>query len=256
MVEENPINLKIKMSNGTTFDVTIKASQTVEDLKKACVEGSSIPWDNQRLIFKGKILKDPENISTYKMESGVTVHLVKGAGSAAPTTGPSTGASATGSNPAGAGAAGAGANPFMGAGMGGGMPGMGMGGGMPNMMAGGGMSGMGGMNLNPSQINEVLNNPMMQQMLQNPEMLNQMIQMNPMLRQMAENNPQLQAMLANPEMMRAMMTPQNIQAAMNLMGNGPQPGMGMMGAMGGQPGSFPAPGGAAGATGAAGAGAG
>lgn len=31
-----------------------------------------------RLIFKGKILKDENTLIEYKIEDGVTVHLVKG----------------------------------------------------------------------------------------------------------------------------------------------------------------------------------
>ena len=31
-----------------------------------------------RLIFKGKILKDELTLSEYKIENGMTVHLVKG----------------------------------------------------------------------------------------------------------------------------------------------------------------------------------
>ena len=34
--------------------------------------------DEIRLIFKGKILKDEQILSEYKIEDGVTVHLVKG----------------------------------------------------------------------------------------------------------------------------------------------------------------------------------
>lgn len=80
--------------------------------------------------------------------------------------GASTGAGAT------TGAAGAGASPFMaGPGMGGlgGFPGMqpGMGGmgGFPGMHAGGGPSGMGGMPMNPQMMQQMMSNPMVQQML-------------------------------------------------------------------------------------------
>ena len=49
----------------------------------------------------------------------------------------------------------------------------------------------------------------------------------------------MRAMLTNPEMMRAIMTPENINAAMGMMGpNGGMGGPGGMGAMGGQPGSM------------------
>lgn len=49
----------------------------------------------------------------------------------------------------------------------------------------------------------------------------------------------MRAMLTNPEMMRNIMTPQNMNAAMQMMQN--NPGMGMN-SMGGMPGSMQMPG--------------
>ena len=97
--------------------------------------------------FLGRILKDEQTLSECNIDSGSTVHLVKGKSAAA--SGGATGASASTGVGAGAGAgagaglgagAGAGANPFMaGSGMAG-MGGMGpMGGGFPGMYSGGGM---------------------------------------------------------------------------------------------------------------------
>lgn len=55
---------------------------------------------------------------------------------------------------------------------------------------------------------------------------------------MSQANPQIRAMLSNPDMMRQMMTPENMQAAMGMMGGqgGMPPGMGAgMPGMGGMP---------------------
>lgn len=51
-------------------------------------------------------------------------------------------------------------------------------------------------------------------------------------------------MLSNPDMMRGMMTPENINAAMSMMGGqgGLGAGMSGLGSMGGMPGSFQMPG--------------
>lgn len=51
-----------------------------------------------------------------------------------------------------------------------------------------------------------------------------------------DTNPAMRAMFSNPDMMRNMMTPENIQAAMNMMQG--SNGMGGLGAMGGAPGTF------------------
>jgi hypothetical protein len=58
---------------------------------------------------------------------------------------------------------------------------------------------------------------------------------------MVNQNPQMRAMLTNPDLMRSMMTPENINAAMGMMGGaggGMPPGLGGFGGMGGM-GGFP-----------------
>jgi ubiquilin len=52
------IKLIIRQSSGDQFDVEVAANATVLELKQACVEGSKLQPDQQRLIFKGRILKD------------------------------------------------------------------------------------------------------------------------------------------------------------------------------------------------------
>ena len=118
----------------------------------------------------GRILKDEQTLQSYKIEDGVTIHLVKSKASTTETGPTSATTSGTVTTPN--------ANPMAGGmpGMGGfpGMPGMGMPGmggmggfpgmpgmGMPGMASGGGPSGMGGMGgMNPQMMNEMMNNPM------------------------------------------------------------------------------------------------
>ena len=185
------LQLNIRQSNGEQFEVTVAATATVLQLKQAAEAGSKLPPDQQRLIFKGRILKDEQTLESYKIENGSQVHLVKA--KAAGTSGPATDADSTAA--ATTDSANAQPNPF--AGMGG-MPGMGGMGGFPGMggMGGfpgmGGMGGMGGMpNLSPEMIQGMMNNPMVQQMMSDPAMLQQMIQSNPMLQQMAQSNPMI-----------------------------------------------------------------
>lgn len=117
------------------------------------------------------------------------------------------GNSAAGANPWAA-AGGAGASGALGAGA------------NPWAAGGAGATGMPGM---PSDMNgmvEMLENPMMRQMMDqmmsNPQMMQQMMNSNPQLRQMMEQNPQAAAMFSNPETMRAMMDPANLRAMMQL----------------------------------------
>lgn len=77
--------LKIKASNGSTTEVEFESSSetTVAELKAAIETKLEIPASQQRLIFKGKILKDEGTLESYNIVSGESVHLVKGAAPAA-----------------------------------------------------------------------------------------------------------------------------------------------------------------------------
>ena len=72
------INIKIKTTYSPEIKtVTVKSDAKVEDIMKEIEKYSNIPPDGQKLIFKGKILKPEEPISTYKIENDVTLIMVK-----------------------------------------------------------------------------------------------------------------------------------------------------------------------------------
>jgi len=112
-----------------------------------------------------------------------------------------------------------------------GLGGMGAEGGNPMaaMMGGNPMGGA-----NPAMMGQLMQNPMMQQMLQNvmqnPAMLQQMIQSNPMLQQMTQSNPMMAQMMSDPQF---------LQMSMQMMSN-PQM-MQALGGMQGVPGANPSP---------------
>ncbi|PVU99292.1 hypothetical protein BB559_000837 [Furculomyces boomerangus] len=74
------INLVVKGTNETKFNVTVDPQTTTVVMLKEIIEtlDSSISKDNQRLIYGGRILKDEELLSSYKVQDGNTIHLVKG----------------------------------------------------------------------------------------------------------------------------------------------------------------------------------
>jgi ubiquilin len=172
---EATIKVTIRQNSGAQFDVQVNPKGTVKDLKEACASQAGISAEEQRLIFKGKnslslrdcvgkILKDENTLEEYKIEDGVTVHLVKGkSASASGASGESSSGAQASSSSSGAGA-GAGAGAGLGAGAGGlgglggfggfgGLGGMGGMGGFPGMAAGGGPSGMGGLGgMNPAMM--------------------------------------------------------------------------------------------------------
>lgn len=80
------INLVIKSSGDKKYDVNVTAETTVAELKQLLVEKTGISADRQRLIYSGRVLKDPDTLDHYKVKTGHAVHLVKGAAPKNPAT--------------------------------------------------------------------------------------------------------------------------------------------------------------------------
>lgn len=123
VAEEAPITFNIKSSNDAKYVLTMSLSLTVLDLKTklASADYADIPPERQRLIYSGRVLKDPDTLSSYKIKEGNTVHLVKGAASnqRQNPANAGTSAAATGTTPGSSGvpsniAAGTGNNPLAG----------------------------------------------------------------------------------------------------------------------------------------------
>jgi ubiquilin len=101
---ERHITFNVKASNNQNFNgLTFPASATIKDVKEklATPELANIPADRIRLIYSGRVLKDPDTLSTCKPEikDGYTIHMVKGADSNSRQN-PASGSSATPAVPA------------------------------------------------------------------------------------------------------------------------------------------------------------
>lgn len=245
------ITFKVKTSSDGLHNITISEAATVLDLKKLLAGDSyeKIPAERQRLIYSGRVMKDPDQLSTYKIKEGNTIHMVKSAQSNAAQS-PSSASTSTGGAPrAAAGvpqnmAAGTANNPL--AGLTGaryaghmGLPGMDMfgadGGVSDTTIESVQLANMFQMGAPPSeeQLADMLDNPNMQQMmneaLNNPAMVDMIIQNTPHLR----NNPQARQMLNSPEFRQMMTNPAILRQTQQMRR--------MMGGAGGL-GAFPAPG--------------
>ncbi|KAG2010441.1 ubiquitin-60S ribosomal protein L40 fusion protein, variant 3 [Coprinopsis cinerea AmutBmut pab1-1] len=239
----NEIQVNIKGPSELKLQITISTDKTVQELKQAIAEKSDVAADRQRLIYSGRVLKDEDLLSVYKIQSSHTIHMVKGVAKGAGSgSGSSTGASSTsqplprmqtGQNPhdpltqlnshMGFGAM-AGINPFADMGL------------NPN---------------DPNMMQTMFNSPQFMQqmasMLSNPAIMDQVIAMNPQLAGMAPqirqmfSSPMFREMISNPDTLRNMM---NMAQMMQGSGMGGMGGMGMnpFGMGGGQASSFPAPG--------------
>jgi len=198
----NEVSINIKGPSELKLTITIALDKTVRDLKQAIAERSDVEADRQRLIYSGRVLKDEDALSTYKIQSSHTIHMVKGVARPAGTDPASAPppqqlpTMQTGQNPSdpltllngpmGHGLM-AGFNPFAGA----------------------------GVNTNdPNMMQSLMESPQflqqMASMMSNPALVEQLIAsdpnlagMGPQLRMMFAN-PQFQQMISNPDSLRQM----------------------------------------------------
>jgi hypothetical protein len=75
-LSEQVLQLAIKTVRNEVFHVSVPASGFVEDLKAEVVTATSVAVARQRLIYRGRVLQDNTELSTYNIENGHTVHLV------------------------------------------------------------------------------------------------------------------------------------------------------------------------------------
>ncbi|KAI9912528.1 hypothetical protein PsorP6_005660 [Peronosclerospora sorghi] len=188
---------------------------TVLQCKEALVASTEVPTSLQRLIHKGKVLKDDQTLESYGIQAEDTIYFVKGsahvrpaaaASTAAGTPAPPTAAPSPVAAPAATTAPAA--NPFAfplipGTAVSGTMFGdlMGAGGSAMNMQQMQQQMHQQMMN-NPEMVRQMMDSPMMQSVLNNPDIMRSIMQSNPAVQQLMEQNPQLNQIMNDPELLR------------------------------------------------------
>ena len=77
------VTFKVKSSGDKVHTITMAESATVSELKAklSTEEYENIPAERQRLIYSGRVMKNDDALSNYKIKPNNTVHLVKSAAS-------------------------------------------------------------------------------------------------------------------------------------------------------------------------------
>mmetsp|Transcript_10344 Transcript_10344/g.16943 ORF Transcript_10344/g.16943 Transcript_10344/m.16943 type:complete len:98 (+) Transcript_10344:573-866(+) len=70
------ITISVRCSTGPKFDFQLDDQITVFDLKSKLAVESRVPKEQQRLIFRGRVLKDELTVEHYAIEDGDAIHLV------------------------------------------------------------------------------------------------------------------------------------------------------------------------------------
>ncbi|XP_022971370.1 ubiquitin domain-containing protein DSK2a-like [Cucurbita maxima] len=214
------VNVNIRCSNGSKFSVLVNLESSVGSFKSILAEQSEVPPDQQRLIYKGRILKDDQTLKSYGLEADHTVHLVRGSAPVVPPTNPSTAPNASVPNTTSTNARSVGSNE--GGALGGGFglesslfPGLGIDG----LGATGGLFGAGlpefdqvqqQLTRNPNIMREIMNMPAIQNIMNNPDIMRNLIMNNPQMREIMDRNPELAHILNDPNTLR-----QTLEAARN-----------------------------------------
>lgn len=59
------VNVNIRCSNGSKFSVKTSLESTVSEFKGVVAQNCDVPAEQQRLIYKGRILKDDQTLVSY-----------------------------------------------------------------------------------------------------------------------------------------------------------------------------------------------
>uniref|UniRef100_A0AAV1TMX5 Uncharacterized protein n=1 Tax=Peronospora matthiolae TaxID=2874970 RepID=A0AAV1TMX5_9STRA len=223
------VTLHVKTTAGTKLDVDVTLESLVLQCKEALVVLTEVPTSLQRLIYKGKVLKDDQTLVSYGIQAEDTIYFVKGsartrpadasAAAAVPDAASSFSAAAAAATPVPAPALGG--DPFNFASMAG-FTGTGTGNLFGNLMGNGGSAAdmqqmQQQMMENPEMVRQMMDSPMMQNILSNPEVMRTVMQSNPAMQQLMEQNPQLNHIMNDPELLRQSMEAMRNPAAMREM---------------------------------------
>ncbi|XP_051139003.1 ubiquitin-like domain-containing protein CIP73 isoform X2 [Andrographis paniculata] len=74
---ESPLQLNIKTLDSRIYSVNVDKNIPIAAFKEKIASQSGVPVVQQRLIFRGKVLKDDHLLSDYNVENGDTLHLVE-----------------------------------------------------------------------------------------------------------------------------------------------------------------------------------
>ncbi|OQR99365.1 ubiquitin family protein [Achlya hypogyna] len=76
MESAGDMEIRVKTLNDHSFALTVARTIGVTELKAMLLPATQVPEARQRLIYRGKLLKDGDLLSAYNIENGHTLHMV------------------------------------------------------------------------------------------------------------------------------------------------------------------------------------
>ncbi|EGZ27952.1 hypothetical protein PHYSODRAFT_469177, partial [Phytophthora sojae] len=68
--------LKVRTLDQKTYPITIRAAASVPQLKELVAVETGVTLARQRLIYRGRVLKNDQMLAAYSLEDGHVLHLV------------------------------------------------------------------------------------------------------------------------------------------------------------------------------------
>ncbi|XP_015169599.1 ubiquitin domain-containing protein DSK2b-like isoform X1 [Solanum tuberosum] len=208
------VTINIRCVNESKLSVQVSLNSTVGSFKSILSQSADIPAEQQRVIYNGQILKDDQTLKSYGLEADHTVHLVRGFAAAAS-------ASATNVvNPnanqdaprvavpttRGLFVRAGGAPLFSGLGSRGGL----FGAGLPDFE-----QVQQQLTQNSNMMREMMNMPLVQNLMNNPEIICNLIMNNPQMREFMNPNPELAYIFNDPAILEAARNPELMHEMIN-----------------------------------------
>eukprot|EP00411_Alexandrium_monilatum_P035343 CAMPEP_0175357898 /NCGR_PEP_ID=MMETSP0095-20121207/14722_1 /TAXON_ID=311494 /ORGANISM="Alexandrium monilatum, Strain CCMP3105" /LENGTH=600 /DNA_ID=CAMNT_0016655615 /DNA_START=74 /DNA_END=1876 /DNA_ORIENTATION=+ len=181
--------LKRVGASAAPIEVSIDCSATVLELKEQIADRAGLPVEHIRLVCAGRIWQDVCAVGSYEPQDGAIVHLLS---------------NPPRSQPAAAEQVPQAANPMqqmLGGGMQAAAPAAAGGDPMAQMMA----QSQQMMMQSPELMQQIMQSPMVQQMMSDPETVRAMMRMHPQLNQLMEERPEIGRMLEDPEVLQQSM---------------------------------------------------
>ncbi|KAK9508229.1 hypothetical protein O3M35_007935 [Rhynocoris fuscipes] len=216
---EEDTKKKINVVVKTTKDkqtVQVDEDANIKEFKELVSKKFSCALEHVCLIFAGKIMKDEESLKQHNIKEGVVVHLVVRTSNQQPNNATASAQQNTGFNYC---------VYYIVLGNTSGGTGSGNIGGLPFNLAGG-LAGLPGLSTlgfnstnivelqqrmqrelftNPETLSQIMNNPIVQQLMSDPNNMRQLIMSNPQMQELVDRNPEINHMLNNPELLRQTM---------------------------------------------------
>ncbi|CAI5733872.1 unnamed protein product [Peronospora destructor] len=163
------VTLHVKTTAGKKLSVDLALESSVLQCKEALFASTEVPVALQRLIYKGKVLKDDQTLHSYGIQAEDTIYFVKGSAHARPELQAQA---------------------------------------IATCLA---------ISLALEMPEQMMESPMMQNILNNPDIMRNIMQINPAMQQLMEQNPQLNHIMNDPELLRQSMEAMRNPVAMREM---------------------------------------